>query len=150
MSDLLNKFMDFAYDKCREIQSNDELKPPTLDALLAEFNELPPQPNSTTNMRNLQKYDFYSVRTYTEIKQAVKTESNVHHLYVREGQVCKSAISKDDNEKVKQFITFSVKYILEYRHRGSELPPLTEISAAWDRVSLPSAKSFFKTLHILG
>ena len=117
MCHLLNKFMDFVYDKCLEIESN-ELKQPPLDALFEEFNELPPQPNSTTNMRNLQKSDFYSVRTYKEIKQAVKNKSNVHHLYVQEGQACKSVISLDENEKVIQFITFSVKYIHECRHRG--------------------------------
>ena len=51
--------------------------------------------------------------------------ASVTHLYVKEGQVCKSVISKDYNEKVKQFITFSVTYILDCRHHGLELPPLT-------------------------
>ena len=64
-------------------------------------------------MGNMKKPDFYNVCSYTQLWQAATNKSNVHHLYVKEGQVCNSVKSKDDNEKVKQFITFSVTYILD-------------------------------------
>ena len=128
MCDLHNRFINFAYAKFKEVQSN-YLQVPLIETLLQEFNEL--QPNSTTNMI-LKRSDFYSVSSLKEIWQAAMTQSTVHDLTVREGQACKTWHSEDADDKLKRFITFSVKYILS-RHHGSKLPTVQEISDEWDR-----------------
>ena len=130
MCDLHNRFINFAFAKCRKVQSlPNHLQVPLIETLLQEFNEL--QPNSTTNMI-FKRADIYSVSSLREIWQAAKIQSTVHDLTVREGQACKTWHSEDADDKLKRFITFSMKHILSHHH-GSKLPMVQEISKEWDR-----------------
>ena len=120
--------MDFIYEIYRDIQSK-KLQVPSIATLVEGFNKVPL--NSTTYMKNLKTSDFYSVCTHKQIWLAAKNKSTLHHLYVKEGQACKSVLRNNDDDKLKTFLYFGVKYILS--HGGPDLPLMKTINDEWNK-----------------